>query len=231
VPPVPADARSSIAEHLAHVASSYPHNHDYRVVRGELRPKFKLWMRWRKIRKLYPERLVSMMDLSSSKGFFVLEAARVEGCERALGIDVHEPDLVAARAVAEHVGRSKARFVRSRLHEVAERIEDFGGPFQTVLLLNTYPYLYYGSRRDARAYLDHERVFEWLAQVTAERVIFSNRVAFERLPRHMQELARAQGGEAGYDEGAIVRAAERWFEVERRGRLGRIPLWVLWKRA
>lgn len=231
MPPLPAETPPSIAEHLAYVASSYPHNHDYRVVGDALRPRFKLWVRWRRIRRRYPERLTSLLDLSSSKGFFVLEAARVESCERVLGIDVHEPDLVAARAIAERVGRLGARFEHLRLHELAERIDDFGGPFQTVLLLNTYPYLHYGSRRDARAYLDHERVFECLARVTAERLIFSNRVAFERLPRHMQELARAQDAEAGYDERTIAAAAERHFEVERRGRLGRIPLWLLRKRG
>lgn len=221
----------TLEESLAYVASSYPHNHDYRVVDGRLRPRFKLWRRWRRIRKLYPDRLTSLLDLSSSKGFFVLEAARVEGCERALGIDVHAPDLEAARAVAAHVGRPRARFEELRLHELAERIDEFGGPFQTVLLVNTYPYLYYGSRRDARAYLDHERLFELMARVTAERLVFSNRVDFERLPGHVRELARAQRAEAGYDEASIRAAAERHFTIEARGRLGRIPLWSLRRRA
>ena len=212
---------------LRYVASSYPHNHDYRVRGGRLLPKWKLWRRWRRIRRLYPEPLESLLDLSCCKGFFVLEAAQRPSCERALGIDVHEPDLAVCEALRSGLRLERARFARLRLHELAERIEEHGGPFQTVLLINTYPYLYFGSDREPAAYPDHERLFELLRRVTGERLIFSNRVALERCPRHVQRRARELGLAEGYSEERLLAAAERHFEVERRGKLGRIPCLLL----
>ncbi|MDP6537937.1 MAG: hypothetical protein QF903_13975 [Planctomycetota bacterium] len=212
----------------AYLAASYPANHAYTVKGGRLRPGRKLRRRWRKIAALYPAPLASLADLSSSKGYFVLEAAGREECERALGIDVHTDDLDAAESVRAHLALSRARFLPLRLAELAERIDELGGRFQTVLLINTYPYLYFGSRRSEQSYPDHDELFELLRSVCAGRLIFSNRVSLERCPRHIQERARARGLEAGYTEEAIRRAARSRFELTEHGRLLRgIPLWTL----
>lgn len=216
----------------AYVADSYPNNADYVVAEGALRPRRKLRARLRRILPLYAEPRDELLDLSSSKGYFVLEAAARPGCERALGIDVHERDVEAARAVAAHLGLAKARFELLGLRELAARIDDFGGPFRTVLLLNTYPYLYFGSDRGPAVASDHDELFRLLARVTGERLLFSNRVDFDVLQRHMQARARAAGLEGGYDRRSIRAAAERHFEVEVQRPLRfrwfqRLPLWVL----
>jgi len=208
----------------AHVGDSYPHNHDYRVRRGRLRPGFQLWVRWRRIRALWPARMPSFLDVGASKGFFVLEAAARPECERALGIDVHAPDVEASRSVAAHLGRDAARFELVPLHELAERIDEFGGPFDTVHLINVYPYLLYGGRRSDLAYGSHERLAELLARVTASRLVFSNVVRGDKLPRHMRERVRALADPAPYDERAITDALAAHFHVESHGRLGRRPL-------
>ncbi len=220
-----------------HLADSYPHNHDYRVRSGRPRPGWQLWKRWRRIRRHYVleqatngrPRLESLLDLSSCKGFFVLDAAERLGARRALGIDVHELDIHASRAAAAELGLDQVRFEKLYLHEVVERGE---APFQTTLLVNTYPYLFFGSKRDPHRYGDHERIFDLIAALVAPggRLIFSNRLEFERLPGHIQELARETGLAAEYDEARIRAAATRHFHIESHGSLGRIPLLVMTRR-
>jgi hypothetical protein len=184
----------------------------------------------KRLQALYAQPLGDLLDLSSSKGYFVLEAAARQSCKRALGIDVHEPDLEASRAVAAHLGLERARFERLRLPELSERIDGFGGPFRTVLLVNTYPYLYFGSDRAEAAASDHGVLFELLARVTAERLVFSNRVDLAALPRHIRRRAAKLELDETYDEARIRAAAERHFEVEVLRPLGRIPLWLLRRR-
>ncbi|MAF67664.1 MAG: hypothetical protein CMJ84_18670 [Planctomycetes bacterium] len=227
-PPARERADPLSPELRAYLAEGYPANHAYRVRGSRLRASFKLWRRRRRIAALYPRPLTSLLDLSCSKGYFVLDAAAKPTCERALGIDVHPPDLEAARAVGAHLTLERARFEQLRLDTLSERLEEFGGPFQTVLLINTYPYLYFGSRRSEQSYPDHERLFELLHAVCQERLIFSNRVSLARCPRHIQERARALGLRETYEEAAIRRAALARFELREHGSLLRgIPLWTL----
>lgn len=214
-----------------HVRGSYPRNNDYRVVGRRLVPSWKLWRRRRRLVRHYPERVESLLDVSCSTGYFTLDAARRPSCERALGIDVSAEDLAAARAVGAHL-QSAADFVETRLDAVAAELDEHGGAFQVVLLLNAYPYLLLGSPRDERRYDSHDRVFELLARVCGERLLFSNRVELERLPRHMQRRAAELGlGPEDYTESILAAAAEPWFELSERDSLGRIPLWVLTRRA
>ncbi|MDF1798572.1 MAG: methyltransferase domain-containing protein [Planctomycetota bacterium] len=220
-----------------HLANSYPHNHDYRISGSKLRPSFQLWRRWRKLRKHYryssgPNRRPSMdslLDLSSCKGFFVLDAAQRLCAKRVLGIDVHELDLEASRAAAAQLGLGRAHFEKLHLDELVERGQQ---PFETALLVNSYPYLYFGSRRDPHHYGDHGRIFELIAQLIAPggRLIFSNRAELERCPAHIQELARERGLAGNYDERRLRDAATQHFRIETHGSLGRIPLWVLERR-
>lgn len=218
-----------LTEDLArHLGDSYPHNHDWAIRRGKPRPCRQLRRRARRLRRLYPggERLSSMLDLSSCKGYFVIDAARDLGVERALGIDVHPLDLAASRAAAATLGLEGARFEQRFLHElVAEQPR----PFDLVLLVNTYPYLFFGSRREPHAYRDHARIFEHLASLVAPggTLLFSNRTELERCPGHVRELARESGLGGTYTTAAIRAAAGAHFEIEDHGRLGRIPLWRL----
>jgi len=211
----------------SYLASAYPRNHRYRVLGGRAWPGYRLYVRYRRISALYPRPLESLVDLSSSLGYFVLDAAARFGCGRVLGIDLHEPDLQATTAVRDHLGLPQVRLERMRLHELAERIEDFGGTFQTALLVNSYHYFYFGSRRSPERYETHEQIFEALAAVCSGSVVFSNCVEPEQLPPHMLGRARSQGRTEAYHERDIRAAAEKHFLVEEHGVLGRRPLWRL----
>jgi len=215
----------------AYVESAYPKNADYRVGERELRPRLRLRSRWRRIRSVWPRPLASFLDVGCSTGFFVLEAAARPDCERALGIDVHEPDLAAAEAVRAHLGRGRARFLRLTLSELAARVTELGGPFETTQLVNVYPYLVYGSNRSESCYGDHATVAALLARVTAGRLVFSNRLELADLPRHVRARVAALGaGAAPYGERVIRAALEEHFVIESHGRLGRRPLWVAQRR-
>jgi hypothetical protein len=214
-------------EVAAHIGDSYPHNLDYSVRRGRLKPSFKLWRRFRRIRKLYPTTRGDLLDLSSCKGFFVMEAAQHPKCQRAMGIDIHEPDLRASRKVAEHLELKNARFEELTVPKLARGIEYFGGAFETVLLINTYPYLFLGSDRSEAHVPDHRKLFEYMSMVTADRLIFSNRVELDALPRHIQKRAKELKLDSAYNPESIRAAAEEYFEVKEERALGRIPLWVL----
>jgi SAM-dependent methyltransferase len=221
-----------LAPHIREfLADSYPHNHDYRIERGrrrgELRPRRKLKRRFAKLARLYPVPLESLLDVGCAKGFFVLEAAARDACTRALGIDVHAPFVEASRAAAQHLRRDRARFEPLRLHELAVTLDAHGGPFQTVLVVNVYHYLFFGSALDERGYGDHEALFGWLRSITAGCLLFSNRMSLAACPRNVQARARALGLDGAYSEEAIRAAAEARFTLEERGRLGRIPLWRL----
>jgi len=213
-----------------YLAYSYPHNHDYRVLGRRLWPRWRLWRRLRRLRGPLEGAPRELLDLSSCKGFFVLDAARHPACERTLGIDVHRPDLEASRAVAAHLGLERARFEELTLGQLAGRIEEFGGPFAAALLVNTYPYLYFGSPRSEDHLPDHDGLFEQLATVVSGRLVFSNRVELDALPSNVRRRAQELGLEAGYDTDTILAAAEHHFRVRVERPLGRIPLWVLDRR-
>jgi hypothetical protein len=171
--------------------------------------------------------LTSLADLSCCKGYFVVTAAQEPQCQRALGIDIHPPDLDACRAVQAHLGLDRAEFVQARLHELAENIEQFGGAFQTVLLINTYQYLYFGSPRSADCYLSHDEIFSRLRRICAGRLIFNNRTEFDRVQSYCRQVGREHGLEREYRTERILQAASKYFRVTQHGRVGRYPLWAL----
>jgi SAM-dependent methyltransferase len=203
----------------AHLADSYPHNHDYRVVGSDMRAKWKLARRWRRLRRHWPSDIGSFLDIGCSKGFFVLQAAHRGAA--ALGIDIHEADLAACEAVREHLGLEDARFQHKTLDELSAE----GESFELVHLVNTYHYLYFGSDRGPAIASDHSVIFERLAAVTSGTLIFSNCENFERCPAWIKEHASAEE-KADYTPEALRSAASKWFEIEEHKDLGKRPLWV-----
>lgn len=209
-----------------HIANSYPHNHNYLVRGGQLMPREKLKERSEQLWSAYPDQLDSLLDLSCSKGYFVFEAAARPGCGRALGIDIDDGDLTACRAVKEVLG-SSARFAKLQLHELVDSIDSFGGPFQTVLLINCYQYLYFGSSRSPACYRSHDAIFALLRRVCCGRVVFSNRTELSQLQRYCRAEAARLAREGDYNGDAILAAAARHFNTEEYGRLGGLPVWTL----
>ena len=202
-----------------HLADSYAHNHDYRVVGEELKPRWKLMRRWRRMKPLWPDAFGSFLDVGSSKGFFVLQAAR-RGAD-SLGIDIHEGDLRACDAVRDHLGLETARFEHKTLGELSAE----GRSFDLVHVVNTYHYLYFGSDRAPACETDHATLFEHISKVTSGTLLFSNCETMERCPAQVKEIATPEAASL-YNPEAIRSAASEWFDIEDHGILGKRPIWV-----
>jgi hypothetical protein len=210
------------------VRDSYPHNHTYTPLEDRLVPSRKLAVRVAGLARYYPAPLTSLVDLSCSKGFFVFHAAAQPTCGRALGIDLDDECLNVCRQLNTRFSQSeRVRFARLTLPELAEQIGEFGGPFQTALLINTYQYLFFGSTVAPAIGHDHRGIFGLLRQICSGRLVFHNRLRFADLQSNPQERAAREGTARLYHPDAIREAAEEFFHVTRlRKWLGR-PVWLL----
>ena len=159
----------------------------------------------------------------------MLDAAR-SGATRVLGIDVADQDLAASRAALDTLGHQAVLLRRAHLHEL---VATDPPPFDLALLVNTYQYLFFGSRREPHGYRSHTAIWDHLAALVRPGgvLVFSNRVTLARCPNNVKERAEELGIGHLYHEDAIRAAAERHFTIEERGKLGRIPLWRLVRRA
>jgi len=206
--------------------NSYPSNHTFKVNKGLLVPKRKLAKRHYKIHKLYPQQLTSFLDVSSSKGFFVFDAAKESTCTRALGIDVNDYDIDFCNAIKQCTDYQRATFEKMTLRELAERIDDFGGPFQTALLINSYQYFYFGSVVSRDSYANHDEIFQLLHRVCTGRVIFNNRVNLEDC-QNIDQVLDSPDKAQHYSRIEIFTAASKYFNISEHGKIGKYPLWAL----
>lgn len=213
-------------EYRNYAENAYPGNHTYQLRNNLLVPKRDLAKRHKLIKNLYPKPLTSLLDVSSSKGFFVFDAVRESTCTRALGIDVNDYDIVFSNAVKQCTNAERTSFARLTLRELAEQIDTFGGPFQTVLLINSYQYFYFGSDTSPDAYNSHTEIFQHLSRVCSHRIIFNNRVNLEDC-QNRQQVHDAPDKAAHYSRLEIFAAASMYFNVKEHGKIGKYPLWTL----
>lgn len=213
-------------EYLSYLKAAYPNNHNYKVKNNRLFPTRELAKRYNRVRELLPQPLTSFLDIGSSKGFFVFTASEDPKCTRCLGIDVYQYDMDVCRWLKKYLHNDKVQFEFMRLHELAERIDEFGGPFQTVLMLNMYQYLYFGSVRSPDRYLDHDEIFKHLRKICSERIIFNNRVNLADC-QNVEQIERASEHSQNYSEEKIIAAASKYFNVVPHGKIGQYPLWTM----
>lgn len=216
----------TVKEYLNYLKAAYPNNHNYKVKNNHLVPTRELAKRYNRVHALFPKPLTSFLDLGSSKGFFVFAASKEPQCTRSLGIDVYQYDIDVCRWLKDYLHNDKVQFEFMRLHELAERIDEFGGPFQTVLMLNMYQYLYFGSVRNPDSYLDHDEIFKHLRKICSERIIFNNRVNLADC-QNVEQIKQASEHSLNYSEEKIIAAASKYFNVVPHGKIGQYPLWIL----
>lgn len=212
-----------LPEYHDYAENAYPSNHTYQIKNNLLVPKRELGKRYKLIQKLYPKPVTSLLDISSSKGFFVFDAARMPSCTRALGIDINEYDIRFTNSLKQHTNSEKTQFARLTLSELAERIDEFGGPFQTALIINCYQYLYFGSDICPLAHDTHEEIFALMRRVCSGRIIFNNRVNLSDCQNSTQVAQAAQKAEH-YSSIEIFAAAGKYFKVTQHGKIGKYPL-------
>lgn len=214
-------------EYQRYIELGYPSNHTYKIKNHTLIPKYKLATRYKKIRKLFPNHLTSLAEIGCSKGFFIFAASTYPHCNRGLGIDVNPYHIEICHWVKKTIGNTRTSFTRMQLHELTSRIEEFGGPLQTVLILNTYQYLYFGSDAFPECYLDHDAIFSHLRQICTQRIIFNNRIALEDC-QNVKSIAEASEHlKKNYSEEKALEAAAKYFTIRRHGKIGKYPLLTL----
>lgn len=218
---LPAEIRKS-------VCNSYPPNHNFSVDREQLKPSRKLATRVAHFHQYYPKHIRNLLDLSCSKGFFVFDAASQQTCERALGIDLCEKTLETCRQLRHHFDHpERVAIEKLTLAELAEGIDQFGGPFETVLLVNTYQYLFFGSPIAPALSRDHCEIFRQIRQVCSGRVIFHNRISLERVQKHIREAGDGEDWGRFYTPDAIRAAASEFFRIKETPVWGGHPVWLM----
>jgi hypothetical protein len=208
----------------------YPSNHRYSIRGGRLVPGLQLYERWRRVEAALPERLDSLLDIGCCRGFYVLQAAHWPGCRLAAGIDVHEPFVSLSEEAARLLRMHNTAFHLATIDQIQEGLPDAARPFQVVLLLGTYHYIFWGSRLCDHALRSHERILACLANLTTDRVIFSGRLELDRLPSALKARARCSPEATVYNTDSFLRAAETFFDIHQAGFLGSYPLLVMQKK-
>ncbi len=222
----PAEIEKEINQHL----KGYPRNHNYMISQKKLIPSFKLYERLRPVTALYPKPLKSFIDIGCCRGFYTLYAANQPSCYISVGVDVYEPFVRIPNIVREYLGQKKSSFYMASLDMVSGNPEAYGGPFQTVLLIGLYHYLFWGSSLCSDAYGSHHEIFRRLSRICTDRLIISGRLEVDQLPRIEKAKAKASGKIAQYNTDCFLRAAEEFFEVHKAGFLGAYPLLVMEKK-
>jgi SAM-dependent methyltransferase len=214
-------------EELNLLLSGYPSNHNYAVVQARLAPGRSLQRRLRAIRRFYPDRVESFLDIGCCRGFFVLEAAQRPTCTIAVGIDVHPPFVSTAEKARRHLNLANAAFHLAALQDVADHPKTYGGPFQTVLLVGTYHYLFWGSTFCPTAWHSHREILRRVARLCTERCIFSARLELDTLPDATRMIAQDHPARARYTTKDFLESAQEFFHVRQSGFLGAYPLLIL----
>jgi len=220
---------STFENNLNKMLPGYPRNHNYRLVERRALQSFKLYERLRIVSALYPDTLESFLDIGSCKGFFVMDAAQRANCNISVGIDVHESFISVSKKVRDYLNIENARFHLATLNDVSDKPEAYGGPFQTILLIGTYHYLFWGSKFCPNAYYSHKEILSRLNTICSDRIIFSARLEIDRLPRFLKEKARMNGGEANYNKSSFIKKAAEFFHIEEAGYLGKDSLFIMRK--
>jgi hypothetical protein len=207
----------------------YPSNHVYRLRHGLILPSPQLARRMKKVVSLYSADMCSLLDIGCCRGGYVLEAARRPACRVAVGVDVWQPFIELAESARQVMGIQSARFHNVSHEEVAEHLDEYGGPFHTVLNLGTYHYLFWGSERHKNGTLDHRRLFAALDKLCSNRLIISCRLEVSRCPTFIRQRAAAMSQPPDYDQQHFLLAAREFFEPRQVGHLGSSPLFLMTK--
>lgn len=212
------------------ILTGYPSNHIYRVHGKKLVPGRQLYERLWKVTPLFSADLESFLDIGCCKGYYTSLVAQKPTCKVSSGIDVHEPFIETSRKISDYLGLGNTQYHLATLDKVAEAPAEFGGPFQTILLIGTYHYLFWGSTASDHCFRSHDEILSRLAASCTDRVIISGRFELNRLPRNIRKTAMASKEASQYNTQTFVKAAEAFFSVEEHGFLGTYPLLVLKKK-
>src|SRR4051794_27299904 len=147
--------------------------HVYDIADGRAFTTFQMDQRHAIVARYYPATVTSLLDIGCCRGWFVVQAALGPQCERALGIDVIPEFIEAADGGKRLLGLDgKVRYAHAYLDDLERDPAGWGAPFQTLLLINTYHYLFWGSYLSPKHWPDHDYLLRTLASLCTDRMIF-----------------------------------------------------------
>lgn len=208
-----------------------PSNHNYFIYNKKLFPRFQLFQRFQIITSFFPEKLENLLDIGSCRGFYVLKAADHPSCNVSIGIDVYEPFITISEKIKAYLNAEKVQFHLATLDEVCNNRERYGGPFQVVLLLGTYHYLFWGSSKCSHAFHSHREILSRLSKICSGRIIFSARLETNLLPRSIKKRAEMYKDKYAYTTHDFFECAKEYFDIHKAGYLDKNLLLVMMKKG
>jgi SAM-dependent methyltransferase len=206
--------------------------HTYKIADGKALTTFQMDQRWSIVARLYPEKLTSLLDIGCCRGWFVIRAAMQPECERALGIDVVQGFIDAANEAKKLLKLDdKAQFDYAFLDDVAGNPQKYRTPYQTIVLLNTYHYMYWGSGYSDKHWPDHDYLLRTLADICTDRIIFMSPLEVHDCPSDIAKRAREHPDWAApFTTKRFLEVAGRYFDVSHESYMGLRPLYLMRKR-
>jgi SAM-dependent methyltransferase len=204
---------------------TYPSSHQYSIdPEGRPRPSPKGETRVCDLESVLPSRSWdSLLDVGCAKGMFLFRAWQRYGIRRLVGVEA-APDMVtASRRVAHHLAAPATILSGSlvELHSVLPAVD-------LVFVLHCYHYLFFGSPDGASGIASHDRLFEILARVTRDTLVFANPLALKEGQRQRLRAAGVRERDiAAYGREPIIAAAERHFAIEETSLGGGRPLIIM----
>lgn len=229
------ESNRSLSKNLFSKGSSrdfcgYPANHNFYILENRLIPSFKLFERYNKISRLYPNNMTTLLDISACRGFYVLEASLREKVNDAIGIDLVESFISECNVAKNFVNAKKASFHVSNLQDLHQSVMQTNELYQVVIFTGSYHYFFWGSDEDQFSYMDHDKILSMLADITSQRVIFSGRLDYDDLSEYPQRIAKDHRLKEIYTTQNFLECAEKYFDVKHVGYLGKALLFTMDKK-
>lgn len=206
--------------------------HIYKVADGKALTTFQMDQRWSIVSRLYPEKLTSLLDIGCCRGWFVIRAAMQPTCEKALGIDVVQGFIDAANEAKNLLKLGdKVQFDYAFLDDVANNPQKYRTPYQTIVLLNTYHYMYWGSGYSDKHWADHDYLLRTLADICTDRIIFMSPLEIHDCPSDIARRAKEHPEWApNFTTAKFQETAGKYFDVSHQSYLGLRPLYLMTKK-
>jgi hypothetical protein len=225
------ETRGSGPVHTIEQPVGHRTRHVYKIVDGKALTTFQMDQRWKIVAGLYPEKLTSLLDIGCCRGWFVIQAAMRPECEKALGIDVVQGFIDAANDAKKLLKLDNAMFDYAFLDDVAGNPQKYKTPYQTIVLLNTYHYMYWGSGYSDKHWADHDYLLGTLASICTDRIIFMSPLEIHDCPSDIARRAREHPEWApAFTTKNFLETASKYFDVSHQTYLGLRPLYLLKKR-
>lgn len=205
--------------------------HTFQIADDKVLSTSQMELRWKIVTSLYPKKLTSLLDIGCCRGWFVVKAAMLPECEDALGIDIVPEFIDAANEAKRLLKLDKARFEYAFLNDIERDQQKYRPPYQTLLVINTYHYLYWGSRYCQTHWPDQNYLLSTLAMICTDRMLLMSPLEVSDCPSDIAQSAREHPDWAEqYTTSKFLDIASRYFDVSIEHYLGVRPLYLMKKK-